>query len=212
MEYIIYKIVCNDLKVKDVYVGSTRQFTKRKYRHKYDCNNENSKCYNYKVYQTIRASGGWANWSMVKVEDCICETTLDARKVERHWFEKLNADMNMHYPQRNQKEYCKNNKQKIAEYIKEYYEQNKEKFAEYKKEYSKNNKQKIAEQGKDYREQNKQKIQEKKKEYREKNKQKIQEKNNQKFTCECGGCFTYINKLQHERSIKHQNYICNKNI
>jgi hypothetical protein len=27
---VIYKIVCNDLDVKDIYIGSTTEFTKRK--------------------------------------------------------------------------------------------------------------------------------------------------------------------------------------
>ena len=31
---VIYKIVCNDLNVKDVYVGHTTDFTKRKATHK----------------------------------------------------------------------------------------------------------------------------------------------------------------------------------
>ena len=38
---IIYKIVCNDLNITDVYVGHTTNFIKRKARHKYDCNNIN---------------------------------------------------------------------------------------------------------------------------------------------------------------------------
>ena len=43
---IIYKIVCNDLNVKDVYVGHTTDFTKRKSHHKSSCNNHNSKVHN----------------------------------------------------------------------------------------------------------------------------------------------------------------------
>jgi len=31
---IIYKIVCNDLNITDLYVGSTTDFTNRKYNHK----------------------------------------------------------------------------------------------------------------------------------------------------------------------------------
>ena len=39
---IIYKIVCNDLNVKDVYVGNTTDFTKRKWSHKSDCYNDHT--------------------------------------------------------------------------------------------------------------------------------------------------------------------------
>jgi hypothetical protein len=47
---IIYKLVCNDLSITDVYVGSTTSFVKRKYLHKSLCNNENSKCYIKKIH------------------------------------------------------------------------------------------------------------------------------------------------------------------
>ena len=40
---IIYKIVCNDLNITDLYVGSTTDFTNRKYNHKSSCNNEKIK-------------------------------------------------------------------------------------------------------------------------------------------------------------------------
>ena len=38
---IIYKIVCKDVEVKDVYVGHTTHFIERKSRHKSCCNNKN---------------------------------------------------------------------------------------------------------------------------------------------------------------------------
>ena len=43
----IYKIVCNDLDVKFTYVGHTTNITKRRYQHKFCCNTENDKAYNY---------------------------------------------------------------------------------------------------------------------------------------------------------------------
>jgi predicted GIY-YIG superfamily endonuclease len=51
---VIYKIVCNDLNIKDLYVGHTTDFTKRKCCHKTRCGNINGKHYNYKVYDYIR--------------------------------------------------------------------------------------------------------------------------------------------------------------
>ena len=44
---LIYKIVCNDVTVKECYVGSTTSFTKRKCKHKNCCNNKNIKGHNY---------------------------------------------------------------------------------------------------------------------------------------------------------------------
>ena len=40
---IMYKIVCNDLEITDIYVGSTTAFTKRKCGHKTSCNNKTNK-------------------------------------------------------------------------------------------------------------------------------------------------------------------------
>ena len=69
---IIYKIVCNNLDIKDVYVGHTTDFTKRKHQHKHICNNVNSKSHNFKVYNSIRENGGWDNWSMIEIEKFEC--------------------------------------------------------------------------------------------------------------------------------------------
>ena len=65
---VIYKIVCNDLNVKDCYVGHTIQFRERKASHKSKCNNEKNKLYNLNIYQIIRENGGWSNWSMIEIE------------------------------------------------------------------------------------------------------------------------------------------------
>ena len=91
---VIYKIVCNDLLITDVYVGSTTDFIKRKYLHKSDCNNINRKSYNEKKYIIIRANGGWNNWSMIEVEKYPCNDNNEARARERYWFELINANMN----------------------------------------------------------------------------------------------------------------------
>ena len=45
------------------------------------------------------------------------------------------------------------------------------------------------------------------KEYLENNKETIKEKQNKKHTCSCGGKYTYVNKLTHFKSKKHQRYL-----
>jgi hypothetical protein len=45
------------------------------------------------------------------------------------------------------------------------------------------------------------------KKYREQNKEQIRAKQNAKFTCECGGCFTNVNRTVHFRTEKHKNYM-----
>ena len=128
---IIYKIVCNDLTVKGCYVGHTTDMTKRKCEHKSVCHNEKSKKYNRKIYQIIRANGGWDNWNMVLVEKFPCKDNHEACKREREVYEELDAKMNMVIPYLTQEEYNQNCK----EYRKQYREDHKEKIKEYKKQY-----------------------------------------------------------------------------
>jgi len=65
---------------------------------------------------------------------------------------------------------------------------------------------------KEYTEANKEKIKEYDKKYREDNKEKIKEWRYEKFTCECGKQYTRKDKLRHERSQKHKNYLESKTI
>jgi len=97
---IIYKIVCEDLAVKDVYIGSTTNYTKRKWNHKCYCN---SKSYKYKdrlIYKVINDNGGWENWEMIEIEKYPCVDGNESTKRERHYYELLNATMNKCIPNR----------------------------------------------------------------------------------------------------------------
>lgn len=42
----IYKFVCNDVSIPNIYVGSSTDWVKRKANHKASCKNENNKEYN----------------------------------------------------------------------------------------------------------------------------------------------------------------------
>jgi hypothetical protein len=102
---VIYKIVCNDLNVTDIYVGHTTNFTKRKNQHKTVCCNVNDRKHNLKVYQIIRDNGGWENWSMIEVEKLTCADENEARARERYWYEELKANMNSYRPYRSGEEF-----------------------------------------------------------------------------------------------------------
>ena len=161
----VYKICCNDINIKDCYVGSTCNFTRRKFAHKSDCDNVNTKNYNFNVYQFIRANGGWYNWDMVQIEAYEAKDKRDLHTRERFYFEQLGATLNKCVPNQTKKEYREGNKDKIKVFNKAYREANKDKIKEYDKLYRKSNKDKI----KAYREANKDKM----KEYKEANKDKI---------------------------------------
>jgi len=190
---IIYKICCKDLNIKDVYVGSTTDFRKRKYQHKYDCINPNSKNYNHYVYQFIRENGNWENWDMVMIKKYSkCESKLQCLKKERKYIEKLNATLNRNIPGRTKKEWGEDNKEYIKIKKKQYHIANRDYI---------NNKVKI------YRQKNIELVKKKEKIYREKNKQKIYEKLNKKIQCECGVVTSLRNISTHRKSKKHLKFI-----
>ena len=157
-----YKIVCNDIKIKDLYVGHTTDFTKRKSKHKGSCENPNvPNHYNLKVYKAIRENGDRENWSMVMIEKYPCNVAQEAIARER-----LSASLNSNYPGRNMQEYSAAVKDIRQVYMKEYRPQ-----------YCENNKEIVNEKDKIYRESHK----EQRKAYLEKNKVKIAERHRVKY-------------------------------
>ena len=75
---VIYKIVCRDVNIKDIYVGTTTDFTRKKSYHKNNCMKPESPYYNLKVYQFIRENGGWKNFIMVEIEKFPCKDSYEA--------------------------------------------------------------------------------------------------------------------------------------
>ena len=153
---LIYKLCCKDINIKDIYIGSTCNFTRRKCQHKTVCYNPNNKAYNSKVYKFIRCNGGWDNWDMILIEKVNCNDKLELNKIERQHIEQNINNLNSYIPSRTDKEYFIDNKDKIKEYQKtdkhkeykkEYYLLNKE----YQKEYYLLNRDKILEQTKKYK-------------------------------------------------------------
>jgi len=139
---IIYKIVCNDLSITDLYIGHTTDFTRRKNQHKNISNNENDKKYNLKVYQIIRDNGGWSNWNMIEIEKYECNDANEARTRERYHYELLKPNMNKQIPNRPNDGY-KIHYERYKECFKKYYDTNKEKIALKKKIYRDENKEAI---------------------------------------------------------------------
>jgi len=144
---IIYKLCCKNPNITEIYVGSTTNFIKRKYKHKSDCNNnsETNKKYNYYVYKFIRDNGGWDNWSMIQIIECSCENKKQLESKERYYIELLKSSLNGKIPTRTDREYREDNKNKMKEYLKEWRLENKDKVKERKKESYLENKDKILE-------------------------------------------------------------------
>jgi len=145
----IFKIV-ND-NTDNVYFGSTTQpLCKSFYSHK--------KKQDYKIiFEGI-------NPKIILVENFECNNVEELRKRLRYYVDN-NRCINLNLPNRNDKQYHSDNRDKYIEYNKKYREINKEKL-------------------KDYREKNKERRNQQKKEYYQKNKEiileKIKNKNKQK--------------------------------
>jgi len=210
--YEIYKIssdYCDKF-----YIGSTRDFTSRKSRHKSDCNNPNAGNHNTKIYRTIRENQGWQNWNMVCIEIMENTTKLEAEIREEQWRMNLQATLNDRMVTRGymtREEYVKQHKEEYKDYYKEwqkqYYQSNKDHYKEYNKQYKEEHKDYYNEYNKQYREEHKDLIKEQKKQYREKNQEQLRAQANQKHDCQCGGKYTNTNKANHSKSIKHQQYL-----
>jgi hypothetical protein len=87
-------IHCNNPAITDLYVGHTTNYVQKKYLHKQYCNNPNSSNYNHPLYQRIRETGGWSNWSVTIVDHISCENYENAILQERHYCALFNNTLN----------------------------------------------------------------------------------------------------------------------
>jgi hypothetical protein len=101
---IIYKITCKDKAVTDLYVGHTTDFVQRKRAHEYSCLSNKSVNHKCKVYEIIRANGGWSNWKMEIINFFECKDLYEAKEKEQEYFILLNANLNSIEPMPKKKE------------------------------------------------------------------------------------------------------------
>jgi hypothetical protein len=94
MHGIVYKFSMKNNATSKQYIGSTKMIlSKRRGKHKHNCNHESAKEYNIPIYQYIRDNGGWDNFEMSIIEerdDFIDEEDLCKR--ELHYINELPAD------------------------------------------------------------------------------------------------------------------------
>lgn len=133
----VYNLECIDPLIKEIYVGSSTNTKQREKNHKSDCNNENSKYYNLRVYVFIRANGGWDNWRLVIIEDNFpCENLTQIRAKERHHYDLLKPQLNMVRPLKTNQEhrderkvYHQENREEILKNQEVYRTENREEIA-----------------------------------------------------------------------------------
>lgn len=116
------------------------------------------------------------------IEECAKENvTIEERKIKQRNYEKENKEKIA----KRKKEQYKNNKKEILKKQKEYRKENKEKIAKQNKIYKQSHKKEISEKAKGYYKNNKEKISQKGKERYKNNKEKFSEKNKNYNNQEC---------------------------
>ena len=106
MVICVYKITCLNPEIHWSYVGSTKNYSKRKSNHKSNCYNKKRPQYNKKAYCFIRANKGFDNFKFEIIEE----------------FNKNNKEI----ISQKYKEYYEKNKEILLQKQNEYYENNKE--------------------------------------------------------------------------------------
>ncbi len=202
---LIYRLVCRDIGVKEIYVGSTTDFASRKSQHKTACHNPNAKDHNYKVYRYMREHGGFDNWDMVLIEYFPCANEYELNARERHWIEQLGATLNCQIPTRTIQEWREDNKEVLSEKHKQWCAENAQHRTDYGKQYYTENADVIAEKGQAYREANKEVLKIRQQQWYAKNAEKIAAARQESFLCQCGSSVTLQNKSRHLKSQMHIN-------
>ena len=191
----VYKIVCKDVNVEGVYIGSTKNFVSRRQSHKYACNNENSNAYNYKLYQWIRQNGGIVNFKFLIILEALVYNKTQLHKIERNYIDLLRPlIINTVIPFQTQKEWSALNRTKILERRRIKQIENREKINKKRREYYKKNRIKEITANKLHF---------------QKNKERIRKERKQTLFCLCGETITYENRIRHYKTKNHKDSIQN---
>ncbi len=185
---IIYQITCNDPLITETYVGSTTNLTNRINQHKFSCNTEYNEKYNFKIYKFMRENGGFDNYTFNILEEYNCENKNELFNRERYYIDLLGSSLNIQIPNRTDKQYREDNKDKLSEIKKNWYLENKEEYLEKRKQYHL---------------ENKETLNKKTREYYNKNRNEILKKGQMKINCDiCNSIVSKNHLTRHKKSLK----------
>ena len=92
---VIYKIVCKDLTIKDIFVDSTSNLSAKITTHKHWARNPDHQLVSDRLmYSTVAAAGGFNNWECILIEAYPCSNPHELRARVRYWIEHLEANLN----------------------------------------------------------------------------------------------------------------------
>ena len=179
----IYKITCKNMDITDCYVGSTRNPQARIYNHKHNCLAKKDR----KLYRFMNENGGWDNFRLTVI-DTIEGDDQALLRAERYWYDKLTPTLNNNGIHLSENEKYLNHQKSVHQY------------------YIKN-RDAIIKRNMKNREKNMDAYKAYQKEYRERNRDALVAKLREKNDCECGGKFTYSNRLRHAETARHKRYV-----
>jgi len=180
---VIYKIECNDTKIKECYIGSTVDFVMRRNKHKSTYN----KGSNLKVYKFIRENGGWENWTMKSIINYPCNSKNELFIKEQEVLKSYNNTLNLRSAYTSIEDKIEYHKQ----YNKQYYNDNVEKLNKKSRQYHIDNAEKIKEHHKQY--------------YID-NTEKIKKYKSEKIQCECGRLISRAGIARHRKNPTHKSF------
>ena len=181
----IYKIKCNE--TGEQYFGSTTGSL----RVRLNCHKSKTKSKKQCMSRQIINRG---NFQIELVENYSCETKHELHKRERFYIDN-NECVNRIIPTRTQKEYRELHKEKLKELNRTWEKEHRQERNTWQNNLYKTNE--------DYREKTKVRASE----YYEQNKKKILERMLVRYVCCCGLEGSVSNKLRHEKTKRHQDFI-----
>ena len=116
-EVSIYKLYSKDPEINEIYIGCTKRLLRHMTKHYYVCHTSNTPRHNAYVHKFIREHGGWNDWTYEILETATL-TTMEQRKLKRHYIETLKATLNTYLPTRTDRE-RKSNARRKARYAKQ---------------------------------------------------------------------------------------------
>ena len=193
-EGIVYKLFCYDQDVKACYVGSTKNIKTRMRDHRSNTNCKTRKEHNSVLYETIRNTGGWNNWSYQILATMRVNNYTELHKFEALYIKSTKNTLNKSIPTRTRKEY---------------YDQERSNILAYKKSYHQNNRNKLIKKRRERYHENKDYYRIKAKAYYDLNKDKISEKRSEKIfwidgtqTTRSSSRFRHLNSKKHKKSME----------
>lgn len=112
----IYKLSSKNPEIKEIYIGHTSLNINRRY----NLHKARSKYAMSKLYTFINEHGSIDEWKIEIIEIFECKSQIEAKQKEKEYIINMKPELNSYIPNRNQKEYRNDNREKYNKYMSNY--------------------------------------------------------------------------------------------